>query len=87
MFQPIKSVFDRPPRTWDTSDVKHFIQEYLRHQLHSDSVYCDSVRGETAQVRAATPAERQEVLLLQYDLVKELAQHTDYHLTSLELTT
>jgi len=87
MFEPISTVFSTTPEKWDKTDARHFVQEYLRHELKvTEAIYCDSVQGDTAYVRATTPALRQAVLLLEYDVVLELAKHSDFKLKRVALS-
>ncbi len=87
MFEPISTVFSTTPEQWDVTDVRNFVQEFLRHELSTaDALYCDEIRNDTAFVRAATPALRQAALLLEYDLVQELGKHTDFKLKKIALS-
>lgn len=73
MLQPLSQIVqDKRPRTWDESDARHFIQEWLRGQTHTEKIYCVSFSGGVATLQAASPAMRQAVKLLEYDLCEAL---------------
>lgn len=74
MFQPLSKAIEAQPskRVWDESDVRHFIQQWLRAETGIGQVYCESFRGGVATVRASSPAVRMTVRLLEYDLRQAL---------------
>jgi len=68
MFQPLQSLFQKLPKSTHASDVRFFVQDWLRGQLKSEAVLCESVERGHVHIRVATPAQKQEVLLIKSDL-------------------
>lgn len=72
MFQPLSQAIEaRGEKTWDESDTRHFIQRWLREHVGVSHIYCEKFQGGVAHVRVLSPAVRQTVQLVAYDL-----QHT-----------
>ena len=86
MLQPIHTIFSETPQQWDAADVRDFVQEFLRRELKTEALYCDAVRSKTAYVRAGSAALRQEVLLLEFDVIQALGKHTDFPLNRVVLS-
>lgn len=70
-------------RIWHESDCKHFIEQYLRHELKTEALYCESVRSGRATVSVGSPTLLQAVRLLEFDLTLRLQQEGNYALKSL----
>lgn len=79
VFHPLSKLFEKKHAiVWDEIDVRHFVQTWLRHQIKTDQLYCERVRGQTAYVRVLSPAARQAALLLIPDLQAALQQEAHY---------
>lgn len=68
---------------WDEVDVRHFVQNWLRQETHTQELYCERVREGKVYVRAVSPAVRQAVRLLEYDLRLVLREQADFTLEEL----
>ena len=76
MLQPLSQIVQNArPRTWDESDTRHFIQAWLRGEMHTEKMYCVSFSAGVATVQASSPAMRQAVKLLEYDLREALQKN------------
>lgn len=73
MLQPLSRIIDeKKTATWDESDARHFIQEWLRKQTQSERVFCVSFASGIATIQAVSPAVRQMAQLLEFDLQEAL---------------
>lgn len=83
MFHPLSTLFRKQNFGWDEADVKYFIQQYLQTKIKTDALYCEKVNRGVAVVRAATPGQQQEAMMLEFDLARDLFRQTKYHLRQL----
>lgn len=80
-FLSLGSLFAKEtPPAWDEQDVRFFVQNFLRDRMRTEQLYCERVVDDTAFVRVASPAARQEVLLWQFDLVEALEKRAGIRL-------
>ncbi len=86
MFQPLHNFFHKELLPWDESDLKYAVQSWLREQTGSDQILCQSVQKGQIAIRVISPALRQEVGVLEYDLRKMLQDKYQYELTSVVVT-
>ena len=87
MFKPLGELFEKEQVHWQESDIRYFVQEYVRRCLRSPGVYCQSARGGVVTLRVASPALHQAVELLGYDLRRELSQVAAFTMTGLRVST
>lgn len=89
MFQPLAKLFPSDKKNqahaWLESDRRYFIQDWLRGQLKTEQIYCESVRANTAAIRVATPTLYQAVVLLEYDLNLALIAEGQEKITKLRV--
>lgn len=78
MFHPLQSLFKRRTFTWEESDVRHYVQRYLQERLHTEEVYCERAREGVVVVRVGSATARQAVVLLEFELGRDLTQHTAF---------
>ena len=83
MFHPLSSLFRRTHLGWEETDVKHFIEQYFQNRVKTDALYCEKVNNGVAVVRVGSPTTQQEVTLLEFDLMRDLYQRTNYKLKQL----
>jgi hypothetical protein len=88
MFQPLSKAIQakQGKEAWDESDVRHFVQSWLRKETGVEAIYCENFRGRVALVRAASPAVRQMAKLLEHDLREALTTTLHIRLRYLEVT-
>ena len=87
MFQPLGNLFEKERISWQESDVKYFVQNFLRSMVHSDGLYCHDVVKGTITVRVSSPTLVQEVRLLEHDLRLALEKEATYALKKLKVVT
>lgn len=86
MFKPLSELFSSSEKgDVAPSDLKVFIEQWLRTRLKSEKVYCASVAGSRAIIRVGSPTLFQEAYVLQYDLSKELKRVAGYTLKDLSI--
>ena len=84
MFNSISSLFEsRKTEKSSVSDVKFFIENYLREQIGSDGVYCQTVDGGRVTIRVINPAIQQEIVMLDYDVRRVVSKEMDYNISSI----
>ena len=86
VFAPLGDLFEKEDVLWQDTDVKFWIQEYLRRETSSDAVYCQSVSGDVAVVRVGSPALYQSVCVLEPDVKRELKQVAQFTLKRMKIT-
>jgi hypothetical protein len=86
MFQPLHNLFRKPSLPLDESDIKYGLQNWLREQMGSDQVVCQSVREGIVSVRVVAPALRQELALLDYDLRQYALKEYTYTIREVRIT-
>lgn len=87
MFQPLGNLFKKDKVTWQESDVKYFVQDFLRSMVRSDGLYCHDVTKGMITVRVNSPTLVQEVRLLEHDLRIALEKEATYTLRKLKIVT
>lgn len=53
-------------------DVRHYIQNYLRAQIKSEAVYCESVSSGVVVVAVSSPTAQQEAYLLRAEVARDV---------------
>jgi len=86
MFQPLQSLFQNVPKSTHVSDVRFFVQDWFRDQLKSEAVLCELVERGQLHIRVATPAQKQEVVLLQSDLEDILQDQFSFTVTGWKIS-
>ena len=87
MFQPLGNLFKKEQVSWQESDIKYFVQDFLRSMVHSDGLYCQDVVKGSVTVRVSSPTLVQEVRLLEHDLRVALEKEATYTLKKLRIVT
>jgi hypothetical protein len=86
MFKPLGTLFKKETdRVWQERDIRYFIQEYLRRELKTDALHCEQALRGIITIRVSSPADAQEVYLLQYDLTEELEKEVKWKLKKLKV--
>lgn len=81
MFQPLgRLTQQKGVRRLDETDVRHFVQTWLRTHLKLDHVNCEGYRAGVVTVRSASPAVRAAVKVLEFDLGRALKQECEQNL-------
>lgn len=68
---------------WSEGDVRHWVNQFLTHEVKSSDLYCESASGGQLVVRVSSALLKQEVLLLEYDLKRSLKEQGQWMLTEL----
>lgn len=87
MLQPLSSVItQKKSATWDESDARHFIQAWLRRQLHTERVFCVGFASGVATIQATSPAVRQMAHLLEFELKEVILEAGGPVLSAIKIT-
>lgn len=81
----LQSLFTSARLGWGETDIRYLIQEFLRAAVQTDAVYCDRVHDGVALVRVPSGVLQQAVALLEFDVVRHVAERAEYQLRQLEV--
>lgn len=86
MLESIGDVFlQRKSGVLEGSDIRLFIEQWLRSELMSEKIYCVEVRSGNATIRVGTPLLYQETCLREWDLQEVLLNQLGYTLKRVAL--
>jgi hypothetical protein len=74
MLDSLNTIFINRQSSLDESDIRHFVQAFLRDVLHTEALYCERARDGLVVIRVSSPALFQEVFLLEHDVSRALQQ-------------
>ncbi len=86
VFHPLHSLFTQKRNlTWQESDLRHFVEQWLRDKVRSQALYCERLQNGEAKIRVNSPLLQQEVLLSEFALKTYIEQETGYRLKRLQV--
>jgi hypothetical protein len=86
MFKALGSLFAAEgEKTFTEEDMKYDIQAYVQGELKTDRVVCQALRRGQLEIRVGTPALKQLVQLLEYDIQQRLQECYQYELKRLRI--
>lgn len=83
MFHPLQSLFRHTKIGWEEVDIKYYMERYLHTKVKSDQLYCEKVHGGVAVVRVGSATLQQEIMLLEFDIRREVLAATNYRIRQL----
>ncbi|MEX1997385.1 MAG: hypothetical protein WEA04_01780 [Candidatus Andersenbacteria bacterium] len=83
MFHPLRALFRHTKVGWEETDIKYYIERYFQNRFKAGVLYCEKVHEGVAVIRVNSPLIQQEVVLLEFELARELRKQTNYILRQL----
>lgn len=85
MFRKLSLRLPNGARQLADSDLRHFVEQWLRRTLRVEQVYCERYHAGVVTVRAPSPAVRAALKLAEVDLKRALQQECGVKLRQLTI--